>query len=257
LLREARRLLRTDRGPFPSPIVPAPSPTREQLFPSGWVEEDCAKAESLLRLGRIWKQAVVRHGAASEAAERAREKFDESSDHFLTFLHRYFDLPRADPGSPFAREAARLSAALHGIDGALMLLSAASPFRGEPTVETWTAIERLDGAVAELDDAVAAYRSPAPRAEATPVPARPTWDPLERVLRLGASICKRFKRSDAENQFRLIAAFQGSGWPTTISNPFKLSDTLRDTIKHLNESMEKESPIAFGIREGKPEWHRR
>ncbi len=68
---------------------------------------------------------------------------------------------------------------------------------------------------------------------------QPVWDRARRELRLGNKLIKRFKWP-AENQERVLDAFEDNGWPTHISDPLEAHDSicpkrrLHDTIKCLN-----------------------
>ena len=73
---------------------------------------------------------------------------------------------------------------------------------------------------------------------------RPRWDPVQRELRFGSVLIKRFRKS-APNQERVLAAFEESGWPRRIDDPLPsrpgLASAVRlhDTINSLNRSMRK------------------
>ena len=68
---------------------------------------------------------------------------------------------------------------------------------------------------------------------------QPVWDRARRELRLGNKLIKRFKWP-AENQERVLDAFEDNGWPTHIGDPLEAHDSicpkrrLHDTIKCLN-----------------------
>lgn len=72
-----------------------------------------------------------------------------------------------------------------------------------------------------------------------PVPAQPVWDRERRELRLGKTLVKRFKWP-AENQERVLNAFQDNGWPKHIQDPLEQHPDicpkrrLHDTLKCLN-----------------------
>jgi hypothetical protein len=67
-------------------------------------------------------------------------------------------------------------------------------------------------------------------------PVVPQWDHNRHELRVGPLLVKRYK-GRAENQFRILAAFEEEGWPSHIDDPLppareinpkrRLSDTIR------------------------------
>ncbi len=67
----------------------------------------------------------------------------------------------------------------------------------------------------------------------------PKWDPERRELRVDGRVVKRFKWH-AENQERVLAAFDEEGWPFRIDDPLPPHEEqdskrrLSDTIKCLN-----------------------
>ncbi len=72
-------------------------------------------------------------------------------------------------------------------------------------------------------------------------PAKPRWDTEHRELSFGGKLCKKF-RQPAENQTRLLDAFEESGWPTSIDDPIPPSRSgdqrqrLADTVRGLNKN---------------------
>ena len=68
---------------------------------------------------------------------------------------------------------------------------------------------------------------------------QPLWDREARELRVGNVVIKRFKWP-AENQERVLDAFEAKGWPPRIENPLDQHPSicpkrrLHDTIKCLN-----------------------
>ena len=67
----------------------------------------------------------------------------------------------------------------------------------------------------------------------------PVWDRAKRELRLGSKVIKQFKWP-AENQEKVLDAFEDQGWPTRIADPLAEHPTicpkrrLHDTLKCLN-----------------------
>ncbi|MFK7766069.1 MAG: hypothetical protein AB8B55_02420 [Mariniblastus sp.] len=74
---------------------------------------------------------------------------------------------------------------------------------------------------------------------------RPVWDRQRRELRLGDVVVKRFKWP-AENQERVLNAFEDLGWPNHIEDPLVEHPTicakrrLHDTLKCLNRKQIRE-----------------
>ena len=68
---------------------------------------------------------------------------------------------------------------------------------------------------------------------------QPVWDRQRRELRIGEILVKRFKWP-AENQERVLDAFQENGWPDYLDDPLKRHPKicpkrrLHDTLKCLN-----------------------
>jgi hypothetical protein len=68
----------------------------------------------------------------------------------------------------------------------------------------------------------------------------PVWDPERRQLSWAGIIVKRF-RARAENQERILNAFQEEGWPGRVDDPLPPTLTadsqsrLRDAIRRLND----------------------
>ena len=75
--------------------------------------------------------------------------------------------------------------------------------------------------------------------ESVPENRRPIWDRQRRELRLGDIVVKRFKWP-AENQERVLNAFEDAGWPDHIDDPLPVHPDicakrrLHDTLKCLN-----------------------
>ncbi len=73
----------------------------------------------------------------------------------------------------------------------------------------------------------------------------PKWDAEKRELRIDGRIVKRFKWH-AENQERILAAFEEEGWPARIDDPLPPHEEqdskrrLSDTIKCLNRKQTQE-----------------
>jgi hypothetical protein len=65
---------------------------------------------------------------------------------------------------------------------------------------------------------------------------RPRWDGNLRKLYLGDRLLKRFRRP-AENQERLLDAFQTEKWADTIPDPFRDARKLNETVRALNNSL--------------------
>ena len=78
-----------------------------------------------------------------------------------------------------------------------------------------------------------------PASESATPTAMPVWDRERRELRLGGTVVKRFKWP-AENQERVLDAFQELGWPGHIDDPLEQHPRicpkrrLHDTLKCLN-----------------------
>ena len=76
-------------------------------------------------------------------------------------------------------------------------------------------------------------------------PERPVWDRQRRELRLGDVVVKRFKWP-AENQERVLNAFEDQGWPDHIDDPLLphpdicAKRRLHDTLKCLNRKQVRE-----------------
>ncbi|MCD4726882.1 MAG: hypothetical protein K8R46_04425 [Pirellulales bacterium] len=70
---------------------------------------------------------------------------------------------------------------------------------------------------------------------------KPKWDEDRRELFLNGMSCKRF-RQPAQNQTRILAAFEECGWQSRIDDPIPPSkgvdrrDRLADTVRGLNKS---------------------
>ena len=73
----------------------------------------------------------------------------------------------------------------------------------------------------------------------------PVWDRTKRELRIGDRVVKQFKWP-AENQERVLDAFQSKGWPSRIDDPLLPRPDicpkrrLHDTLKCLNRKQANE-----------------
>lgn len=73
----------------------------------------------------------------------------------------------------------------------------------------------------------------------------PVWDRTKRELRVGNRVVKQFKWP-AENQERVLDAFQDNGWPVRIDDPLLPHPEicpkrrLHDTLKCLNRKQANE-----------------
>jgi hypothetical protein len=86
-------------------------------------------------------------------------------------------------------------------------------------------------------------------------PAKPVWDRVSRELRFGGSVCRKYLKT-APNQFEILDAFQRADWPDTVPDPWRRPETLSQTIKDLNEGMDPNSPIVFGVENTCARWSR-
>lgn len=100
-----------------------------------------------------------------------------------------------------------------------------------------------------------------PRVDGISLRSRPTWDHDLQELRVGKIIVKQFK-VPAENQERILSAFEEEEWPVRIDDPLPPRShqlpkrRLHDTINSLNRN-QKESLIRF-LGDGRGEgvrWH--
>lgn len=79
---------------------------------------------------------------------------------------------------------------------------------------------------------------------------RPRWDAIRRELWCGKTLIKRYRRA-AQNQERVLAAFEAAAWPDVIDDPLPEEDgiiareRMWDTIKQLNRTI-KPPLIHFG-----------
>ena len=62
---------------------------------------------------------------------------------------------------------------------------------------------------------------------------RPKWDENNRELSVNGLVVKRYKHT-ADNQTRVLAAFQKHEWSTRVPNPLHRTDT-HQTLKELNK----------------------
>ena len=101
----------------------------------------------------------------------------------------------------------------------------------------------------------------APRVNGIPTRSTPTWDHDLQELRVGKVIVKQFK-VPAENQERILSAFEEEEWPVRIDDPLPPRSNqlpkrrLHDTINSLNRN-QKQSLIRF-LGDGRGEgvrWH--
>jgi hypothetical protein len=84
---------------------------------------------------------------------------------------------------------------------------------------------------------------------------KPRWDRDSRELWYGETLCRKYSRENASNQFLLLDTFQASSWHRSVDSPFKLVRTLRETKDDLNGGLkETGSPIRFKVEEKKPTW---
>ncbi len=103
------------------------------------------------------------------------------------------------------------------------------------------ALETKSGSNGSALAASTALDAPTP----TPGVVAPTWDPEKRELRIDGRVVKRFKWH-AENQERVLAAFDEEGWPFRIDDPLPphpeqdSKRRLSDTIKCLNRKQTSE-----------------
>jgi hypothetical protein len=87
------------------------------------------------------------------------------------------------------------------------------------------------------------------------LPPTPQWDSNSLTLSFGKTVCRHYTRRSAENQFKVLEAFQAADWPRSIESPFGVHEqTLQDTIKDINSLLDKASPIRFAIESRKPVW---
>ncbi|MFO0811484.1 MAG: hypothetical protein U0746_22880 [Gemmataceae bacterium] len=83
-----------------------------------------------------------------------------------------------------------------------------------------------------------------------PIDDRPRWDAARRELWFRGRLVKRFRQA-AENQTRIIDAFEQRGWPPRIDDPMPPEDgvvseeRLHETIKALNRN-QKYRGLHFG-----------
>jgi hypothetical protein len=70
------------------------------------------------------------------------------------------------------------------------------------------------------------------------------WDSETHEFWFGDKLLKRYMRPAARQEL-ILAAFQEMGWPSHIEDPLP-PGALRDTIRHLNDSLPDDSPIRFG-----------
>ncbi len=88
-----------------------------------------------------------------------------------------------------------------------------------------------------------------------PKPAeKPHWDKAKHTLWFRGVIVKRF-RQPADNQQRLLDAFEEEGWPPQIDDPLPQDAInpkvrLHDTIKRLNHNQETHLLHFGGVRNG-------
>jgi hypothetical protein len=112
------------------------------------------------------------------------------------------------------------------------------PIAGAPTTEEQF-VRAYWPTIGPTLEQVGALRSP-PRAER-----KPRWDADARTLWFGKTAVKRYGRHPAENQILVLAAFEELGWPQAIDDPLP-GGKLIPTVRDLNKSLGKGSPIVFG-----------
>lgn len=65
----------------------------------------------------------------------------------------------------------------------------------------------------------------------------PRWDNAQRELWLGEQVIRIYRQHPAQNQVRVLEAFQAAGWPSTVESPFD-RETTHDTLRQLNRGLE-------------------
>jgi hypothetical protein len=119
----------------------------------------------------------------------------------------------------------------------------------------WPGVPDIDGTL--LDTLESAARRLVPiSSNATPTPVRakvprqngktkkPRWDARKRELWFAGKIVKRYTRR-APQQEKIYAVFQDDGWPDRVDDPLA-PGRLSETLKHMKDSLGKDSPIRFG-----------
>lgn len=76
----------------------------------------------------------------------------------------------------------------------------------------------------------------------------PSWNKNLRELRFGGEVCKRFK-TRAENQERVLQAFQEENWPPRIDDPLP-PGKLHETVRQLNKTSKLVKFMSDGYGEG-------
>lgn len=66
---------------------------------------------------------------------------------------------------------------------------------------------------------------------------KPRWDAKRKTLLLGGIAVKQYKYAPAENQAKLLAAFQSKRWPRRIPCPFNDDRARAQTIRDLNKAL--------------------
>jgi hypothetical protein len=83
----------------------------------------------------------------------------------------------------------------------------------------------------------------------------PRWDFDTLTLWYEDTVCRHYKRRNAENQFAILEAFHTAEWARSVESPFGVDDrTLRETVDELNKGLDKASPMRFGIVKRRPVW---
>jgi len=63
---------------------------------------------------------------------------------------------------------------------------------------------------------------------------KPVWNRDSLTLTIGGVAFRRFRRAKANEQLRILDAFQEQEWPEAINDPFKDEFKLRETVKSFN-----------------------
>jgi hypothetical protein len=84
----------------------------------------------------------------------------------------------------------------------------------------------------------------------------PRWNRNKRELTFKGLIIRSYARDNAPNQFKLLDAFQASGWSHAIESPFKNDERqLRETVAHLQRDLAPDCPISFRVARRRPVWN--
>ncbi len=68
---------------------------------------------------------------------------------------------------------------------------------------------------------------------------KPTWNRDTLTLSVDGVVCRKFRRLKGNDQITILEAFESSGWPETIKDPFEDELKLRETAKSFNRSSHK------------------